>query len=294
MCHRNIIMCKKWRLLRFVKKGLLLIPVVTLSPILFAQNSANSNALTSPLSIEQQEASQVPLWIFISLTLIQLIVIFGLISFIKKRKESKKNSNSGKEQVLRDVINALPIRLFWKDKNSVFIGCNQLVADDAQKNSPDDLIGKLDADMIWGEQASLYIKDDKEVMKTGLSKINYEEPHANPDGSTRWVNTSKAPLRNPQGEIYGVMGSYEDITIRKNLEEELKLSEEKLRMITANIPGVVYQFHANSEGRWGMNYVSERAKKIFGIPTDSKTFINRFTECVHEDDRAAFIESIET
>jgi PAS domain S-box-containing protein len=285
-------MSKKWRLLRLIREGLILIIVVALTSGLFAQSSDESKAPTTHLPIEQ-DTSQVPLWVFISLTAVQLVVICCLIAFIKKRKKSKEDPNPGEDQVLRDVINALPIRLFWKDKNSIFIGCNQLMADDALKNSPDDIIGKSDADMLWGEQAPLYIKDDKEVMRTGLSKINYEEPHSNTDGSTRWVNTSKAPLRNPQGEVYGVMGAYEDITIRKNFEEELKLSEEKLRMITTNIPGVVYQFYANSEGKWGMHYVSERAKKIFGIPTDPETFIDRFTECVHEDDRAAFIESIE-
>ena len=63
--------------------------------------------------------------------------------------------------LLQRVINLLPIRVFWKDKNLVYLGCNNLFAKDAGKEKPDDLIGKDDFSMVWKEQAELYRADDK-------------------------------------------------------------------------------------------------------------------------------------
>jgi PAS domain S-box-containing protein len=48
------------------------------------------------------------------------------------------------------------------------------------------------------------------------------------------LRTSKVPLRNEDGEIFGVLGTYEDITEHKQVESALKESEEKYRSIVEN------------------------------------------------------------
>jgi PAS domain S-box-containing protein/putative nucleotidyltransferase with HDIG domain len=125
--------------------------------------------------------------------------------------------------LLKNVIENTPVRVFWKDTDLRFLGCNAAFAHDAGMSCPEDLIGKDDFQMGWRDQAELYRGDDQQVMDSGMPKLNYEERQTTPDGGTLWVRTSKVPLRAANGDIIGMLGIYEDITERRQSEENLKL-----------------------------------------------------------------------
>jgi PAS domain S-box-containing protein len=129
--------------------------------------------------------------------------------------------------LLQRIIDLLPIRVFWKDVDLHFLGCNQIFANDAGKNKAEELIGLDDFQMNWKEQAKAYQEDDQIVMKSGISKLNFEESQTTPTGNIMWVKTSKVPLTDLNGITIGILGVYEDITDRKKAEEDLhKLNEE--------------------------------------------------------------------
>ena len=132
-----------------------------------------------------------------------------LIETISKAKDTSK--------MLEDVINTIPVRIFWKDADGNYLGCNQLFAQDAGKSSPEELIGLSDYDMGWAEQAELYRSDDRQVMQSKTPKINYEEPQTSPEGKTLWLRTCKIPLTDKNGEVTGILGTYEDITYLKEI-----------------------------------------------------------------------------
>ena len=138
--------------------------------------------------------------------------------------------------MLQMVLDSIPVRVFWKDRNSVYLGCNRLFARDAGREIPADLIGENDFAMGWHNEAEMYRTDDHSVIESGVPQINYEEPQTTPQGDQIWLRTSKVPLRDPEGEIIGVLGTYEDITNRKRQEEALRQSEENLT-ITLNSIG---------------------------------------------------------
>jgi hypothetical protein len=125
-------------------------------------------------------------------------------------------------QMLQMVMDTIPVRIFWKDTDLVYLGCNRLFAEDAGRKSPEELLGKTDYDMGWREQAGLYRKDDMVVMRSGNSKLGYEEPQTAPDGKQLWLRTSKIPLRDINNRIVGILGTYEDITARKQAEEAIR------------------------------------------------------------------------
>lgn len=143
---------------------------------------------------------------------------------IKAEKELRESRN-----MLRLILDTIPVRVFWKDVNLNYLGCNKSFAKDAGLNSPDELIGKSDYEMGWKEQADLYRADDKFVIETRQPKLNYEEPQTTPDGRQIWLRTSKIPLIDADGNIKGVLGTYEDITAWKSMDEALRISELKLR-----------------------------------------------------------------
>jgi PAS domain S-box-containing protein len=132
------------------------------------------------------------------------------------------------QQMLRMVLDTIPQRVFWKDRNSVFLGSNIPLAKDAGYADPSELIGKTDYDTASAETADLYRADDRKVMETGQPKLNYEEPQIKPDGSQAWLMTSKIPLRDKSGLIIGVLGIYEDITARKQVEIELRRALDRI------------------------------------------------------------------
>lgn len=97
-------------------------------------------------------------------------------------------------------------------------------ANDAGETSPENIVGKNDYQLNWKEQAKFYCKDDRLVINSGISKLNYEEPQSTPDGKTIWLRTSKVPLRNTNSEIIGVLGIYQDITEQKRMMKNTMLA----------------------------------------------------------------------
>lgn len=137
--------------------------------------------------------------------------------------------------LLQDIVEGIPIRIFWKDRKCRYLGCNTLFAKDAGCSHPDELIGKTDFDMGWKDQAELYRADDLSVMESGESKLGFEEPQTTPDGDTIWLRTSKVPLRNTAESVIGILGIYENITEQKQAEQELKLAKAVLDHAPLNI-----------------------------------------------------------
>ncbi len=138
--------------------------------------------------------------------------------------------------LLQLVIDTAPMRVFWKDLDLRYMGCNPAFARDAGFAQPDELIGKLDVDLPWKEQADLYNADDRLVMSSGVAKHSFDEPQTTPDGHTIWLRTSKVPLRNHNHETIGILGIYEDITPYKMVEFALLKNNALLQGILDNIP----------------------------------------------------------
>lgn len=130
--------------------------------------------------------------------------------------------------ILQSIIETIPMRVFWKDLDSRYLGCNTVFARDGGESDPAGMIGKLDYELTWRDQADLYRFDDQQVMQAGVCKLAYEEPQTTPDGRTIWLRTSKTPLRDNQAQVIGVLGVYEDITDRKLIESELWLAKTML------------------------------------------------------------------
>lgn len=122
------------------------------------------------------------------------------------------------QMFLQNIINLLPVRIFWKDRNGVFLGCNQAFAHDAGMASPEEVIGKDDFHMGWKDQADQYRADDCRVMDSG-PKVDIEEPQTTPEGKTIWLATTKVPLKNGDGDVIGILGTYTDITSKKEIEK---------------------------------------------------------------------------
>ena len=140
---------------------------------------------------------------------------------ITERRRSEEALRAS-QQMISTIIDTIPVRVFWKDRDLVYLGCNTEFAMDAGFASPSDVVGRDDYQMAWREQAELYRSDDRAVLASGEARLFIEEPQTTPDGRTITLLTSKVPIRSAQGEVTGVLGTYLDITKRKDAEEEVR------------------------------------------------------------------------
>jgi len=116
---------------------------------------------------------------------------------------------------LQLILDTIPVRVFWKDSQSRYLGCNAHFARDAGLGAPDEIVGLTDKSLPWRDSADVIQAIDREVLRTGQPKLNYQLLLSRPDGAERWENVSKIPLRDETGQVFGVLACYEDITERK-------------------------------------------------------------------------------
>lgn len=158
------------------------------------------------------------------------IIICVIINSFKSKSIQKENEFVLANELLQKVLDTIPMPIFWKDLNSNFLGCNQYFAIESGKSSPEEIIGKNDYDTPSSEHTKKYRADDAEIMNTGVGKINIEEVHIYANGDQGWIRTTKVPLRDVNGRVFGLLGVFEDITKKKQSEQELYYEKERLRI----------------------------------------------------------------
>jgi PAS domain S-box-containing protein len=129
-------------------------------------------------------------------------------------------------EALRTVISMTPGNVYWKDPEGNYLGCNKNVADVLQLATPEEIIGRSDADVIGPELAEEARKIDAEVLETKQEKC-LEEYGFDSNGVPATYLTRKTPLIDRHGKVQGVLGISFDITDRKYIEEKLKIAKQK-------------------------------------------------------------------
>ena len=131
--------------------------------------------------------------------------------------------------MLAHTLDSIPQAVFWKDRLSVYLGCNRVFAQAVGLGDPELVVGKTDFDLPWPRgEAEAYRQDDQVVIAQGCAKHHIVEPLQRADGVRLWIDTTKVPLVDEAGQVYGVLGVFEDITERRQAEEEKARWQEQL------------------------------------------------------------------
>lgn len=134
--------------------------------------------------------------------------------------------------ILQVILDNIPQYIFWKDLNSVYLGCNQRWAEMAGFNHPSEVVGMTDADLPWSPaEIDWYLQCDRRVMETDTPMLRIKESQLQADGQLRWRETSKLPLHDEQGNVVGMLGTVEDVTECQITEDLLKQSEATYRKL---------------------------------------------------------------
>lgn len=133
------------------------------------------------------------------------------------------------EELLRQVLDTIPQRVFWKDTRLKYLGCNRNFARDAGFEHPHELIGLDDFQLpAMRDNAEFRQECDQRILNSGVAESGIIEPLINKDGQTIWLEMNKVPLRDTRGNVIGILGAYHDITRQRKAEQDLKQLNEQL------------------------------------------------------------------
>jgi diguanylate cyclase (GGDEF)-like protein/PAS domain S-box-containing protein len=181
-------------------------------------------------------------------------------------------------QMLETVIDNIPQRIFWKDLESRYLGCNMAFARDAGLAYPEQVVGKTDFDLPWWEFAAQMREHDHDVMASSVPKMNFEFD-LTLDGAHRTTITSKLPFTDSDGTVIGVLGSYTDVTDRKRSDLALRLQS---RALDASVNAILITGPVTGGGNL-IEYVNPAFKRITGY--DPAEVIGQDCRLLQRDDR---------
>ena len=132
----------------------------------------------------------------------------------------------------------------------------------------------------------------KVLVKGELAGLANDTVLVSKDGREYQIADSGAPIRGADGRVEGVVLVFRDVTETYEQERRIRENEALLKHLTANIPGVVYQFYAAPDHRYGLRYISEKAKEIFGLDVPLDHYFQTLVASVPDEERGALVSSV--
>ena len=148
--------------------------------------------------------------------------------FIPKQRSAKSLAHIT-EVFLKNITASLPQFLFWKDTNSIYLGCNLNYAQLVGLHSPEEIIGKTDADLHFqpsGHTADIFVRGDQDTL-SGHPITNQQEILVLPNGKKLVALVSKLPIKDEDNQIFGIVGYFSDITELKEKEQALQQAKQQ-------------------------------------------------------------------
>ena len=216
-----------------------------------------------------------------------LISILSLILDVNERIKAQTELELS-QQKLQLIINTIPQSVFWKNQDLVYQGCNYSFAHRAGFKSPEEIVGKTDYDLPGNQEYfEHYRQIDRQIIESNRPRCQIIEPQLTTEGQQRWLQTSKVPIQNQDGEIIGILGSYEDITERIKAQEKLNQQQKTLRAILDNAPIWIWMNDTNGK----MQFVNKTLCENLGIPESKFLEVDQYYQLFPETESTNMYQS---
>jgi PAS domain S-box-containing protein len=160
----------------------------------------------------------------------KVIGTFGISRDITQHKRME-DALARERDLLRALMDHLPDRIYVKDAQGRFATVNEALMNRLGATSLEQVVGRTDADFFPADLAARIVAADQKVLQSGLAQVDREESFVDPDGNETWVLTTKVPLRDPQGQVVGLVGIDRDYTRLKQAQEKLERQALEARLL---------------------------------------------------------------
>lgn len=192
-----------------------------------------------------------------------LQVLLALTNITESKLEKQKLLQQqwlSESKLFRTVIDIIPDSLYVKDLQGRKIIANPQEVKYMGLSSEAEAVGKTDFDIYPQEVAKQFTAIDDLVLKQGKRIINTVDEIVQEGQKTKWLLSSKVPLRNTQDEIIGLVGIGRDISERQEMLDDIRGTKERLQKIISSSSDIVWEMGLDTK----MTFVSEQIEKITG------------------------------
>ncbi|MBT9554302.1 MAG: PAS domain-containing protein [Hydrogenophaga sp.] len=236
-------------------------------------------------------ASMAKGWFFVAVTTLLLYVLVGRLvdqlNTAHQREQAEAEEKRRAMQLLAAIAKSSSDAIFAKDDQGRYLLVNNAAAQYMGK-STEDLLGQDDRIAFPAEQAAWIMSIDRRVFASGQVETN--EECLNTAQGERVFLATKGPLRDAHGHTFGTFGIARDITGRRKTQQDLRDSEERLRL--ALVAGKQGLYDLNLET--GDAMVSEDYSVMLGHdPQSFKETFAEWRERLHPDDRVMVLKSLD-
>ncbi len=218
---------------------------------------------------------------------------------LEKRVQIRTQELQQERTLLRNLIDSMPDLVFYKDCHGLYQGCNK--AFETFAGCPEaELMGKTDFDLFPAEMADFFHEQDDKVI-TRCQSITTEAWVPYPDGRRVLLDIIETPSCTTAGDIVGLIGTCRDITTRKQVEAQLRQSQEMLRLVIDNIPQYVFwkdenaiylgcnqHFARNIVGYFPEDIIGKSDADILKTGQVETSFLNTLSRCVVADGQVKY------
>ena len=183
--------------------------------------------------------------------------------------------------MFQNILDTIPQFVCWKDKNSVFLGCNSNYAKMTGLPNAQSIIGKTDWDLPWKkEETEKFIKNGKIMMQSDTAEYHIIESATDSDGNISYLDTSKAPIHDADGNVTGILVAFEDITDWINSQRVINEYTERLKLTTQAANIAWWEIDIST----GSVIFDSNKMEMLGYSSDEFTHYTDFTKLIHSDD----------
>jgi PAS domain S-box-containing protein len=217
---------------------------------------------------------------------------------VQEEQKTAQEELFKEKSMFANFLDAVPEYVYFKDLQSRFIRISKSLIRLHGVRDDSELLGKSDADLFGKEHSQKAFNDEQTIIRTGEAIYNMVEREDHSDGSVTWVETSKMPLRDLNGQIIGTFGISKDISSIKMLESELSFERNLFNGLLNTSSDIVYFkdvegkfLRANKAKLHSLGLESE--SQIFGR-TEKELLGNKYSEDIarEEQDVLATGESV--
>jgi two-component system cell cycle sensor histidine kinase/response regulator CckA len=203
-----------------------------------------------------------------------------VVAVVEPEKKPAEEKDFKGEENYRELVENLNDIVYTTDQNAVvtYVSPNILQVSGYE---PSEVIGKSFTEFVHPEDLQGRIEQFLKILSGAKEATEYR--YITKTGEIKWARTNSRPILRDQ-RVAGVQGVLVDISDRKEIEEALRSSEEKYRILVQNSKDAIFVIQGDR-----IKFMNPSALEILGFPCEAISD-RPFWEFIHPDDRAVIME----